>query len=126
MLALLARASENEDGHGLQATFLEEAEKKAENPTLQEELGALDDESLATKCRRNGLSRTGDRSAQIQRIINLQAYLTGDRQAEALKPLPVPRLAMPVNYLLATPAHPLCPYFPFFKLVIFLSFFAAS
>ena len=114
MLALLAQASEIEDGHELQATFLEEAEKKAENPTLQEELSALDDESLATKCRRNGLSRTGDRSAQIQRIINLQAYLSGDRQAEALKPLPVPRLATPVNLLLASLALPPHPYFLFF------------
>lgn len=57
-----------------------------ENATLRAELELLDPDSLAIRCRRNGLSREGDRADQIQRLINLQAYLSGDVQAQPLAP----------------------------------------
>ena len=53
------------------------------NPALREELEGLDGEALALRCRRNGLSRAGDREAMTQRLISLQAYLHGEMPAEA-------------------------------------------
>lgn len=68
----------------MQATFLrgKAGDANAENLRLRAELEALDADSLAIRCRRNGLSRGGDRAAQIQRLINLQAYLAGDIKPE--------------------------------------------
>ena len=56
----------------LQATFLKGKTGDAGNSALRAELEALDPDTLAIRCRRNGLSRAGDRDTQIQRLINLQ------------------------------------------------------
>ena len=53
----------------LQATFLRSASSlstaKVQNPALEAELIGLSEEDLALKCRRSGLSRKGDRAAQV-------------------------------------------------------------
>eukprot|EP00891_Asterochloris_glomerata_P009463 jgi/Astpho2/9463/Aster-x1581 len=67
--------------NGLQATFLRSASSlstaKVQNPELEAELMALSEEDLALKCRRSGLSRKGDRVAQVQRLLELHSYLNG-------------------------------------------------
>ena len=59
------------------------------NPLLQAELEALDEDALATKCKRNGLNRGGDKVAQINRLLSLHAYLSGDKQnnLSSLRPM---------------------------------------
>lgn len=53
----------------LQATFLRGtsalSSKKTENPSLAAELEELDGDRLDTRCRRNGLSKTGGRDMQV-------------------------------------------------------------
>ena len=74
----------------MQATFLKAKSLNAQNSALREELEQLEPEPLALRCRRNGLSREGGRETQIQRLLNLQAYLSGDTEAE-----PAPKKAPP-------------------------------
>ncbi|PRW57019.1 U2 snRNP-associated SURP motif-containing -like isoform X1 [Chlorella sorokiniana] len=66
--------------NGLQATFLRsggDASAPA-NSVLEAELEGLGDEELELRCRRAGVSRKGGRSAQISRLLALDAYLHGD------------------------------------------------
>ena len=55
----------------LQATFLRSASTlstaKVQNPELEAELMGLSEDDLSLKCRRSGLSRKGDRAAQVGR-----------------------------------------------------------
>lgn len=74
----------------MQATFLKAKSLNAQNSALREELEKLEPEPLALRCRRNGLSKEGGRETQIQRLLNLQAYLSGDTEAE-----PAPKKATP-------------------------------
>ena len=63
-----------------QATFLRsggDASAPA-NSQLESDLEGLGDEELELRCRRAGVSRKGGRSAQISRLLALDAYLHGD------------------------------------------------
>jgi len=63
-----------------QATFLRsggDASAPASS-LLEAELEGLGDEELELRCRRAGVSRKGGRSAQISRLLALDAYLHGD------------------------------------------------
>ena len=70
----------------MQATFLKGRSVNAQNSALREELEQLEPDALALRCRRNGLSREGGREPQMQRLINLQAYLSGDLENEPAPP----------------------------------------
>ena len=63
-----------------QATFLRSGgdASAAVNTALEAELEALGDEELELRCRRAGVSRKGGRSAQVSRLLALDAYLHGD------------------------------------------------
>ena len=80
----------------LQATFLKGKALAAQNPALREELEQLEAEALALRCRRNGLSRSGGKEEQVQRLMNLQAYLSDDVEADAAaRPAAPPLEALP-------------------------------
>lgn len=83
--------------NGLQATFLrggvgpdgtrstvpvvmEQAANR--NPELVEMLNRLDDVEVEMKCKHSGLSRRGGREAMISRLLALDLYLHGDRNAK--------------------------------------------
>lgn len=59
------------------------------NPAYQEELEEMGEEALDLLCRRYGLSRSGGKPAQVQRLIALRAYTDGDSKPE---PVAGPRL----------------------------------
>jgi U2-associated protein SR140 len=78
--------------NGLQATFLRggagpggapAAPGAGADPALAPALAALDDEALAARCRRAGLSRAGGRGEQVARLLALDAYLGGAEAAAA-------------------------------------------
>jgi U2-associated protein SR140 len=78
--------------NGLQATFLHggagpggapTAPGAGADPALAPALAALDDEALAARCRRAGLSRAGGRGEQVARLLALDAYLGGGEAAAA-------------------------------------------
>lgn len=73
----------------LQATFLKGKSKAAQNLGLKEELEQLEPEALVLRCRRNGLSREGGREVQIQRLVNLHAYLSEDAEPESAPTRPI-------------------------------------
>lgn len=51
----------------------------ATNAELEAELEALAPEELEARCRRAGLSRKGGKSAQVSRLLSLDAYLNGEK-----------------------------------------------
>lgn len=88
----------------VQATFLKAKAPTAQNSSLLEELQQLDSDALALRCRRNGLSREGGKETQMQRLINLQAYLSGDTEAE---PVPKQTPAQEISPAVG-PLYPCC------------------
>ncbi|KAL4450080.1 hypothetical protein ABPG77_010749 [Micractinium sp. CCAP 211/92] len=87
--------------NGLQATFLRSggASGATHNSALEAELEALGDDELDTRCRRSGVSRKGGRSAQISRLLAVDAYLHGDssKQPDAPADAPVKASANPTG-----------------------------
>mmetsp|Transcript_16329 Transcript_16329/g.48953 ORF Transcript_16329/g.48953 Transcript_16329/m.48953 type:complete len:1001 (+) Transcript_16329:302-3304(+) len=84
--------------NGLQAMFLRTRAAEAPQPTpeLAAELGALGDEALEARCRRSGVSSRGGREAQVGRLAELQAYMSGDQDAAA--PRMGPTLRSPADF----------------------------
>ncbi len=66
-----------------QATFLRGSSEGGSNAELEAELEALTPEELEARCRRCGVSRKGGKSAQISRLLSLDAYLHGEKQPPA-------------------------------------------
>ena len=82
----------------MQATFLKGKSVNAQNPALREELELLEPDALALRCRRNGVSREGGSDPQIQRLINLQAYLSGDLENEPASAKAAPEAIPAVSF----------------------------